>query len=148
MDWPRSSGVMPPSPVVVEVPTSLAPRPSASLALADSAPKLMPGDGHRDLQVQRLGGVAVAEDDVGIALFAVALQRVAGHGGAEEQQVIEVRDLALGAPAADVVDAGGGGPLDVRDGGAVEGGGFAQAQLGGVLGGTALGGETVSWGRR
>ena len=34
--------VMPPSPVVVEVPTSLAPRPSASLAWPDSAPKLIP----------------------------------------------------------------------------------------------------------
>ena len=33
---------MPPSPVVVEVPTSLAPRPSASLAWPDSAPKLIP----------------------------------------------------------------------------------------------------------
>ncbi len=33
---------MPPSPVVVLVPTSLAPRPSASFAGADSAPKLMP----------------------------------------------------------------------------------------------------------
>ena len=33
---------MPPSPVVVDVPTSLAPRPSASFAGADSAPKLMP----------------------------------------------------------------------------------------------------------
>ena len=33
---------MPPSPVVVEVPTSLAPRPSASFAGADSAPKLIP----------------------------------------------------------------------------------------------------------
>jgi hypothetical protein len=42
LDWPRSSGVMPPSPVVVDVPTSLAPRPSASLACADSAPKLIP----------------------------------------------------------------------------------------------------------
>ena len=33
---------MPPSPVVVEVPTALAARPSASLTRADSAPKLMP----------------------------------------------------------------------------------------------------------
>ena len=33
---------MPPSPVVVEVPISVAPRPSASFAGADSAPKLMP----------------------------------------------------------------------------------------------------------
>ena len=33
---------MPPSPVVVLVPTALAPRPSASFAGAESAPKLMP----------------------------------------------------------------------------------------------------------
>ena len=33
---------MPPSPVVVEVPTALAPRPSASLACAEREPKLMP----------------------------------------------------------------------------------------------------------
>ena len=33
---------MPPSPVVVLVPMALAPRPSARLALALSAPKLMP----------------------------------------------------------------------------------------------------------
>jgi hypothetical protein len=33
---------MPPSPVVVLVPTAVAPRPSASFAGADSAPKLIP----------------------------------------------------------------------------------------------------------
>ena len=33
---------MPPSPVVVEVPVSVAARPSASLTRDDSAPKLMP----------------------------------------------------------------------------------------------------------
>ncbi len=33
---------MPPSPVVVVVPASVAPRPSASLALPDKEPKLMP----------------------------------------------------------------------------------------------------------
>jgi hypothetical protein len=33
---------MPPSPVVVEVPAIDAPRPSASFAFAESAPKLMP----------------------------------------------------------------------------------------------------------
>ena len=33
---------MPPSPVVVDVPTSLAPRPSASFAGAERAPKLIP----------------------------------------------------------------------------------------------------------
>jgi len=38
----RSSGVMPPSPVVVDVPSSVAARPRASFAGAESAPKLMP----------------------------------------------------------------------------------------------------------
>ena len=33
---------MPPSPVVVEVPAALAPRPNASFAGPDKAPKLMP----------------------------------------------------------------------------------------------------------
>ena len=33
---------MPPSPVVVEVPSSVAARPSASFTLAESAPKLIP----------------------------------------------------------------------------------------------------------
>ena len=33
---------MPPSPVVVDVPTAVAARPSASFTRADSAPKLMP----------------------------------------------------------------------------------------------------------
>jgi hypothetical protein len=42
LECSRSSAVIPPSPVVVDVPASLAPRPRASLALPDSAPKLMP----------------------------------------------------------------------------------------------------------
>ena len=33
---------MPPSPVVVDVPTAVAARPRASLACADRAPKLIP----------------------------------------------------------------------------------------------------------
>jgi hypothetical protein len=33
---------MPPSPVVVDVPTTVAARPKASLAFADSEPKLIP----------------------------------------------------------------------------------------------------------
>ena len=37
-----SANTAPPSPVVVDVPAAVAPRPSASLAGPDSAPKLMP----------------------------------------------------------------------------------------------------------
>ena len=42
LDAARSSAVIPPSPVVVDVPTSVAARPSASLAAADSAPNDIP----------------------------------------------------------------------------------------------------------
>ena len=66
-DDSRSSGVMPPSPVVVEVPTALAPRPSASLAGADSAPKLMPAMVTGMSSCDRLRRVARAEHDVGAA---------------------------------------------------------------------------------
>ena len=38
----RSSLVIPPSPVVVEVPAKEAPLPKASFAVADKAPKLIP----------------------------------------------------------------------------------------------------------
>ena len=75
-----------------------------------------PGDGDRDIQVQRVFGVPVAQHDIGVAAFAVALQRVARHRRAEEQQVVEVRKRSFGAPAADVVDAGLGGAVDGGDG--------------------------------
>ncbi len=42
VECPRSSGVMPPSPVVVDVPAAEAPRPSASFAGPDKAPNDMP----------------------------------------------------------------------------------------------------------
>ncbi|MNP06191.1 hypothetical protein D3C76_981640 [compost metagenome] len=84
------------------------------------------GDGHRNLQVDRLLGEAVAEDHIGAALFPIAFQRVARHAGAQQQQIIEVRDLTLGATAADVIDASLGGALDFLDGQAVEGRGLAQ----------------------
>ena len=56
---------MPPSPVVVDVPTSLAPRPSASLAWALSAPKLMPAIVIGMSSCSGLLGEARAEHDVG-----------------------------------------------------------------------------------
>ena len=76
---------------------------------------------------------AVAEHHVGVAALAVALERVARHAGAEEQQVVEVRHPALGAEAADVVDALARGALDLGDRVAVEGGRLAQARMPAVL---------------
>ena len=120
---------MPPSPVVVEVPTAEAPRPSASLAGADSEPKLMPAMVIGILQRDRLLGVARAERHVGAALLAIALERIAADRGAEEQQVVEVRQLALRPEAADVVDAGRGGAMDLGNGVPVEGRRLARRRV-------------------
>ena len=102
--------------------------PQRLLGLGRQRAEAHAGDGDRDVEVQRERGVAVAEHDVGAAALAVALQRVARHARAEEQQVVEVRQGALGAPAADVVDAGLGGALDGGDGGAVERRRLAQSR--------------------
>ncbi len=75
--------------------------------------------------MQGVLGISAAEHDVGVAALAIALQGVPRHRRAQEEQVVEVRQLALGAPPTDVVDTGVGGTLDGGDGGAVEGRGFA-----------------------
>ena len=73
--------------------------------------------------------MARAEHDVGVAALAVALERVARHARAEEQQVVEVRQPPLGAEAADVVDALARGALDLGDDVAVEERGLAQRRV-------------------
>ena len=93
---------MPPSPVVVEVPTSVAPRPRASLAGADSAPKLMPAivtgiSSSRGFVAKRVPRTTSVS-----ALLSVPLERIARDARAEEEQVVEVE--ALRTEAADVVD--------------------------------------------
>src|SRR6185295_10793808 len=72
-------------------------------------------DRDRDLQLDRLARKARAEDDIRAAALAVALERIARNARAEEQQVIEVRQPALGTEAADVVDALTRRTLDLRD---------------------------------
>ena len=96
------------------------------LGLAGQRAEAHAGDGDRDLQLDRLLGEARAERDVGRALLAIAFERIARDRGAEEQEVVEVRHLALGAAAADVVDAGRGGAADFRQRVVVEGGGLAR----------------------
>src|SRR3712207_8648260 len=49
---------------------------------------LFRSDGDRDRQLERLAGVPVAQHHVGAALLPVALERVARHGRAEEEQVV------------------------------------------------------------
>ena len=96
---------MPPSPVVVEVPNSVAARPSASLTLAESAPKLMPAMVIGIAELDRLLREARAEHRLGRALLAIAFQRIARQRRAEEHQVVEMRQAAFGAQAADLVQA-------------------------------------------
>ena len=94
----RSSGVMPPSPVVVEVPTAVAARPRASLAWADRAPKLMPAMVIGMSSSIGLAPVAGAEHGPGLAALPVALQRVTRGGRGQEDQVVEGGQLAAWRP--------------------------------------------------
>jgi hypothetical protein len=103
--------------------------PEGLLGLRAQGAEAHAGDRDRDLELQRLGREAVAEHDVGVAALAVALERIARHARAEEQQVVEVRHAALGAPAADVVDPLARGALDLVDRVAVEHRRLAQAGL-------------------
>ena len=105
----RGSGapprVMPPSPVVVVVPDRR--RRAAERLLrvgADSAPKLMPAMVIGIFELDRLLREARAEHDVGRAFLAIAFERIARQRRAEEHQIVEVRHLALGAEAADLVE--------------------------------------------
>ena len=93
-------------------PPIVAPRPSASLACADSEPKLMPAMVIGIFSSIGFLAKRVPSDDVGAALLAIAFQRIARHRGAEKQQIVEMRQLALGAAAADIIDAGRRGAAD------------------------------------
>jgi hypothetical protein len=112
---------MPPSPVVVEVPACVAPRPSASLACAGN------------FEVDRLLGEAGAKPDVGAAFLAIAFERIAAYRSAEEEKIIEIRQPPLGAEAANVVDAGRGGAADLRQREFIEGCRRARRGAGGPI---------------
>ena len=73
---------------------------------AESEPKLMPAMVIGILSVIGFLAKRVPSVDVGAALLAIAFERIAADRGAEKQQIVEMRQLALGAEAADVVDAG------------------------------------------
>ena len=88
------------------------------------------GDRHRNIQVQWMLREPVAEHDIGATPLAITLERIARHRRTEEQQVVEMWQWPLGAPSANVVDAGLGGTLDGRDRRPVEGGGFAKFPVG------------------
>ena len=61
------------------------------------------GDGDGDVQLERRRTVATAEHRLRLAALPVALQRVPGDGGRQEDEVVEGRELAAGAEATDGV---------------------------------------------
>ena len=87
------------------------------------------GNRDRDLQLDRLLGKARAERDARVAALAIALEGIARHARSEEQQVIEVRQLALGTEATDVVDALAGCSSNLLDRVAIEDVRLAQTRL-------------------
>ena len=74
-----------------------------------------PGDRDRDRQLQRAARAPGAEHGGGVAALPVALQRVPGQRRGQEHQVIERRQLPLGAPAAYLVPADLGHLVDLAD---------------------------------
>ena len=82
---------------------------------ADSEPKLMPAMVIGIFSSIGFLAKRVPSIDVGRAFLAIAFERIAADRGAEEQQIVEMRQLALGAAAADVVDAGRRGAADFGD---------------------------------
>ena len=111
----RSSGVMPPSPVVVDVPTSVAARPRASLARADERAEAHAGNGDGDIELEGVRPVAATEHRLRLTALPVALQRIAGDGCREEDEVVEGRELPAGAEPTDGVLARLGHVVDPRD---------------------------------
>ena len=110
------------------------PAPERLLGIGRQRAEAHARDGDRDLEMERLLGETRAQHDVGAATLAVAFERIARHGGAEEQEVVEMRQPALRPAAADVVDAGGGGPADLGHRVVVEGRGLARRRRRVVIG--------------
>ena len=91
--------------------------------------KAHPRDGYGDVEVDRVFGIARAQHHIGVAALAVAFQRIARHARAQKDQVVKMGHPALGSPAADIVDPGARGALDLIDDVAAKGRRFAQALL-------------------
>lgn len=91
------------------------------------------GDGDRNLQMDRLLREARSQNDGGVAFLAVAFERIARDRCAEKEKVVEMRDLALGAGASDIINAGRSRTADFRKRIVVEGRGLARRGIGVVI---------------
>src|SRR6202035_5506716 len=85
------------------------------LGIGAERAKAHSGDRDRDLQFDRLCRETGAERQVGGAALAIAFERVARDRGAEQYEVVETRQRAQSAEAADLVEPFIGRALDLSD---------------------------------
>ena len=71
-------------------------------------------------QLDRLLGEARAQHRRGVALLAIAFQRVTRCRAGQEYQIVKVRHLAFGTETTDLIQPGGGGMVNVVDDAAVK----------------------------
>jgi hypothetical protein len=90
------------------------PAPQCLLGLGRQRAEAHAGNGDRDPELDRPLGEARADGDVGAAFLPIPLERIARDRCPEEQQIVEMRQLALGAAAANIINAGDRRPADLR----------------------------------
>ena len=95
--------------------------PQRLLGLGRQRAEAHTGDGNGDLQRYRPLGMPRTKHDIGATLLSIALERIAADRCPQKKKVIEVRQLAFRTEAADVVDAGCSGAMNLRDRVSVEG---------------------------
>jgi hypothetical protein len=84
------------------------------LGIGAERAKAHSGDRNGDLQLDRLFGKTGAERHVSGATLAIAFERVARDRGAQQYEVVETRQRAQSAEAADLVEAFIGSAFDLR----------------------------------
>ena len=89
--------------------------PDRALGVRPERAETHPRDRDRDRELHRAAGEAGADGDRGLALLAVALKRIPGHRGPEQQEIVEGGEVALRAEAADVVHPLVRGAVDLGD---------------------------------
>ncbi len=67
--------------------------PEGVLGRGRQGPEAHAGDGDGYVQLERAGPVSPAQNGARLAPLSIALQRIAGDGGGEEYQIVEVRHL-------------------------------------------------------
>ena len=125
---------MPPSPVVVDVPTAVAASPNASLTFAESAPKLMPATVIGISNSSGFFAKRVPKHRLGCALLAIALERISRHGRRQKHQIIKGGNPTLGSEAANIVEARFGGLVDVGEHLSIERGTLFESPAGRMIG--------------